>query len=109
MAFGTIGNASTSEGMFFEALNAAGVLQVPMLMSVWDDHYGISVPAEYQTTKQSISAILTGLQREGEGQSGFEIFVVRGWDYAGPARHLPARRRRVPRRSTCPCSSTSRS
>jgi pyruvate/2-oxoglutarate/acetoin dehydrogenase E1 component/TPP-dependent pyruvate/acetoin dehydrogenase alpha subunit len=82
VAFGTIGNASTSEGMFFEALNAAGVLQVPMLMSVWDDHYGISVPAEYQTTKQSISAILIGLQREGEGEQGFEIFVVRGWDYA---------------------------
>ena len=81
VAFGTIGNASTSEGMFFEALNAAGVLQIPMLMSVWDDHYGISVPAEYQTTKQSISAILMGLQREGEGESGFEIFVVPGWDY----------------------------
>ncbi|MGY3090274.1 pyruvate/2-oxoglutarate/acetoin dehydrogenase E1 component/TPP-dependent pyruvate/acetoin dehydrogenase alpha subunit [Hymenobacter sp. UYAg731] len=83
VAFGTIGNASTSEGMFFEALNAAGVLQVPMLVSVWDDHYGISVPAEYQTTKQSISEIMMGLQREGEGQSGFEIYVVRGWDYAG--------------------------
>ena len=83
VAFGTIGNASTSEGMFFEALNAAGVLQVPMLVSVWDDHYGISVPAEYQTTKQSISDIMMGLQREGEGQSGFEIYVVRGWDYAG--------------------------
>ncbi|WP_310397980.1 thiamine pyrophosphate-dependent enzyme [Hymenobacter sp.] len=82
VAFGTIGNASTSEGMFFEALNAAGVLQVPLLVSVWDDHYGISVPAEYQTTKQSISDILTGLQRDGEGQSGFEIYVVRGWDYA---------------------------
>jgi pyruvate/2-oxoglutarate/acetoin dehydrogenase E1 component/TPP-dependent pyruvate/acetoin dehydrogenase alpha subunit len=82
VAFGTIGNASTSEGMFFEALNAAGVLQIPMLMSVWDDHYGISVPAEYQTTKQSISAILMGLQRDGEGEPGFEIFVVRGWDYA---------------------------
>ncbi|MDF7810976.1 alpha-ketoacid dehydrogenase subunit alpha/beta [Hymenobacter sp. YC55] len=81
VAFGTIGNASTSEGMFFEALNAAGVLQIPMLMSVWDDHYGISVPAEYQTTKQSISAILMGLQRDGEGEPGFEIFVVKGWDY----------------------------
>ena len=81
VAFGTIGNASTSEGMFFEALNAAGVLQVPLLMSVWDDHYGISVPAEYQTTKQSISAILMGLQRESEQEEGFEIFVVRGWDY----------------------------
>ncbi len=82
VAFGTIGNASTSEGMFFEAINAAGVLQIPMLVSVWDDHYGISVPAEYQTTKQSISEILKGFQREGEGQPGFEIFVVKGWDYA---------------------------
>ena len=81
IAFGTIGNASTSEGMFFEALNAAGVLQIPMLVSVWDDHYGISVPAEYQTTKQSISALMAGLQREGDGQEGFEIYVVRGWDY----------------------------
>ncbi|WP_223650785.1 alpha-ketoacid dehydrogenase subunit alpha/beta [Hymenobacter psoromatis] len=81
VAFGTIGNASTSEGVFFEAINAAGVLQIPLLMSVWDDHYGISVPAEYQTTKQSISAILAGFQREGENQEGFEIFVVRGWDY----------------------------
>ncbi len=81
VAFGTIGNASTSEGMFFEALNAAGVLQIPMLVSVWDDHYGISVPAEYQTTKQSISALMAGLQREGDGQEGFEIYVVRGWDY----------------------------
>ncbi|RYY18261.1 MAG: transketolase, partial [Cytophagaceae bacterium] len=70
-----------SEGMFFEALNAAGVLQIPMLVSVWDDHYGISVPAEYQTTKQSISALMAGLQREGEGQEGFEIYVVKGWDY----------------------------
>ncbi|UPL50410.1 alpha-ketoacid dehydrogenase subunit alpha/beta [Hymenobacter sublimis] len=83
VAFGTIGNASTSEGMFFEAINAAGVLQIPMLVSVWDDHYGISVPAEYQTTKQNISEILKGFQREGEGQDGFEIFRVKGWDYAG--------------------------
>lgn len=82
VAFGTIGNASTSEGMFFEAINAAGVLQIPMLMSVWDDAYGISVGAEYQTTKQSISAILAGFQRDGEGQQGYEIFVVKGWDYA---------------------------
>ncbi|SDX41213.1 alpha-ketoacid dehydrogenase subunit alpha/beta [Hymenobacter psychrophilus] len=81
VAFGTIGNASTSEGMFFEAINAAGVLQIPMLISVWDDHYGISVPAEYQTTKQNISEILKGFQREGEGQEGFEIYRVNGWDY----------------------------
>lgn len=80
IAFGTIGNASTSEGMFFEAINAAGVLQVPMLMSVWDDDYGISVPKEYQTTKGSISKILAGFQRTST-EKGFEIFTVRGWDY----------------------------
>ncbi|HEY4652288.1 MAG TPA: thiamine pyrophosphate-dependent enzyme [Pontibacter sp.] len=82
VAFGTIGNASTSEGMFFEAINAAGVLQVPMLVSVWDDGYGISVPAEYQTTKGSISEILAGFQRNAEGEQGYEIFKVKGWDYA---------------------------
>jgi pyruvate/2-oxoglutarate/acetoin dehydrogenase E1 component/TPP-dependent pyruvate/acetoin dehydrogenase alpha subunit len=82
VAFGTIGNASTSEGMFFEAMNAAGVLQVPMLMSVWDDDYGISVPQEFHTTKESISKALAGFQRS-EKEKGFEIFTVRGWDYAG--------------------------
>ena len=82
VAFGTIGNASTSEGMFFEAINAAGVLQVPMLVSVWDDGYGISVPAEYQTTKGSISDILAGFQRNSREEQGYEIFKVRGWDYA---------------------------
>lgn len=80
IAFGTIGNASTSEGMFFEAINAAGVLQVPMLTSVWDDGYGISVPQEFHTTKSSISKALSGLQRSGD-EKGFEIFVVKGWDY----------------------------
>jgi 2-oxoisovalerate dehydrogenase E1 component len=80
IAFGTIGNASTSEGMFFEAINAAGVLQVPMLVSVWDDEYGISVPKEYQTTKGSISKILAGFQRDSEDK-GFEIFTAKGWDY----------------------------
>ena len=80
IAFGTIGNASSSEGMFFEAVNAAGVLQVPMLLSVWDDGYGISVPAKYQTTKQSISEILKGFQRDENGE-GYEIIKVRGWDY----------------------------
>ena len=82
VAFGTIGNASTSEGLFFEAFNAAGVLQVPMAISVWDDAYGISVPAKYQTTKEDISEILKGFQRE-EGTNGYEIFKVRGWDYVG--------------------------
>ena len=80
IAFGTIGNASTSEGVFFEAINAAGVLQVPMLTSVWDDDYGISVPKEYQTTKGSISKILNGFQRN-KNEKGYEIFSVKGWDY----------------------------
>ncbi|MFN4299574.1 MAG: thiamine pyrophosphate-dependent enzyme [Thermaurantimonas sp.] len=79
IAWGTIGNASTSEGLFFEAINAAGVLQIPMVVSVWDDDYGISVHSEYQTTKESISEILSGFQR-GE-KPGYEIFVVKGWDY----------------------------
>lgn len=80
VAFGTIGNGSTSEGIFFEAFNAAGVLQVPMAISVWDDAYAISVPAKLQTTKEDISEILSGFQRE-EGSNGYEIFKVRGWDY----------------------------
>ncbi len=80
IAFGTIGNASTSEGMFFEAINAAGVLQVPMLISVWDDEYGISVPKEYQTTKGSISKILAGFQRNKDGK-GYEIITACGWNY----------------------------
>ena len=80
IAFGTIGNASTSEGPFFETINAAGVLQVPMLMSVWDDGYGISVPQEYHTTKASISKALAGLQRSAN-EKGFEIINVKGWDY----------------------------
>lgn len=81
IAWGTIGNASTSEGLFFETINAAGVLQVPMVVSVWDDGYGISVPAEYHTTKQSISEILKGFQRDNENK-GYEIFVVQGWNYS---------------------------
>lgn len=80
VAWGTIGNASTSEGLFFETINAAGVLQVPMIVSVWDDDYGISVHAKYQTTKESISEILKGFQRD-KDNSGYEIFVVNGWDY----------------------------
>ncbi|MDO6675840.1 thiamine pyrophosphate-dependent enzyme [Tenacibaculum sp. 1_MG-2023] len=80
VAWGTIGNASTSEGLFFETINAAGVLQVPMIMNVWDDEYGISVHARHQTTKESISEILKGFQRENE-TNGYEIFVVNGWDY----------------------------
>jgi 2-oxoisovalerate dehydrogenase E1 component len=80
VAFGTIGDASTSEGLFWETFNAAGVLQVPMAISVWDDGYGISVPKKYQTTKESISTILKGFQRE-KGTNGYEIFKVDGWNY----------------------------
>ncbi|WP_445384962.1 alpha-ketoacid dehydrogenase subunit alpha/beta [Robiginitalea sp. IMCC44478] len=80
VAWGTIGNASTSEGHFFETINAAGVLQVPMIVSIWDDEYGISVPAKYQTTKENISEILKGFQRT-EESPGYEIFRVNGWDY----------------------------
>jgi pyruvate/2-oxoglutarate/acetoin dehydrogenase E1 component/TPP-dependent pyruvate/acetoin dehydrogenase alpha subunit len=80
IAWGTIGNASTSEGLFFETFNAAGVLQVPMVISVWDDDYGISVHSKYQTTKENISEILKGFQR-GEEDAGFEILQVKGWDY----------------------------
>lgn len=80
IAWGTIGNASTSEGLFFETINAAGVLQVPMVMSVWDDEYGISVHAKYQTTKENISEILKGFQRD-EDNNGYEILRVKGWDY----------------------------
>jgi pyruvate/2-oxoglutarate/acetoin dehydrogenase E1 component/TPP-dependent pyruvate/acetoin dehydrogenase alpha subunit len=80
VAFGTIGNASTSEGLFWEAFNAAGVLQVPMAISVWDDGYGISVPAEYQTCKQNISHILKGFKSD-ECGAGYEIYTVNGWDY----------------------------
>ena len=80
IAWGTIGNASTSEGVFFETINAAGVLQVPMIVSVWDDEYGISVHAKHQTTKENISEILKGFQRDDQN-SGFEIMTVNGWDY----------------------------
>ncbi|NQW41878.1 MAG: transketolase [Bacteroidetes bacterium] len=81
VAFGTIGNASTSEGGFWEVMNAAGVLQVPLAMSVWDDGYGISVPAKYQTTKENISAILKGFNSDENGV-GVDIFNAKGWDYA---------------------------
>ncbi|CAL67033.1 2-oxoacid dehydrogenase E1 component subunits alpha and beta [Christiangramia forsetii KT0803] len=80
IAWGTIGNASTSEGHFWETINAAGVLQVPMIMNVWDDEYGISVHAKHQTTKENISEILKGFQRD-ENNDGYEILVVEGWNY----------------------------
>ncbi|MFN3556551.1 MAG: thiamine pyrophosphate-dependent enzyme [Bacteroidales bacterium] len=80
VAFGTIGDSSTSEGLFWETMNAAGVLQVPMAMSVWDDGYGISVPIDYQTIKKSISEALKGFQRDAQHE-GFEILTAKAWDY----------------------------
>ena len=80
VAFGTIGDASTSEGHFWETMNAAGVLQVPLAMNVWDDGWGISVSKAYQTTKGSISTLMQGFQRE-PGTNGIEIFKTKGWDY----------------------------
>ena len=80
VAWGTIGNASTSEGLFFESLNAAGVHQIPMVISVWDDDYGISVDNSFQTVKESISEALSGFKRN-KTKDGFEIFSVKGWDY----------------------------
>ena len=80
VAWGTIGNASTSEGMFLETINAGGVLQVPMVISIWDDDYGISVPAEYHATKEDISEMLSGFERT-EEKAGYEMLKVKGWDY----------------------------
>lgn len=82
VCFCTIGEASTSEGHFWETMNAAGVLQVPLAVFVWDDGYGISVPKKFQTTKESISEALSGLQKE-EGTNGIDIYKLKGWDYAG--------------------------
>ncbi|GAA4325814.1 alpha-ketoacid dehydrogenase subunit alpha/beta [Flaviaesturariibacter amylovorans] len=81
VCFTTIGDASTSEGHFWETINAAGVLQVPLAVFVWDDGYGISVPKKYQTTKASISDVLEGFQQQ-DGTNGFRIFKVKAWDYA---------------------------
>jgi pyruvate/2-oxoglutarate/acetoin dehydrogenase E1 component/TPP-dependent pyruvate/acetoin dehydrogenase alpha subunit len=83
VAFGTIGNASCAEGMFWEAVNAAGVLRVPMLLAIWDDGYGISVPNELQVTKGDLSAILSGFRRSPESREGYDLYTVKGWDYAG--------------------------
>ena len=80
IAWGTIGNASTSEGHFWESINAAGVMQVPMLTSIWDDEYGISVHAKHQTTKQNLTAILSGFKTDKFGV-GIELITVNGWDY----------------------------
>ncbi len=97
IAFGTIGNAACAEGIFWEAINAVGVLQVPMLLAIWDDGYGISVPNELQVAKADIFNILQGFQNRPDGKPGIEIYKARGWDYpqlcetflaaAGPVRH----------------------
>ncbi|MFN3528370.1 MAG: thiamine pyrophosphate-dependent enzyme [Bacteroidia bacterium] len=81
VSFVTIGNASTSEGHFWETVNAAGVLQVPLAINIWDDQYGISVPAKYQTTKENLSDILSGFATNENGK-GYRIYTVKGWDYA---------------------------
>ncbi len=83
IAFGTIGNASCAEGMFWESLNAIGVLGAPAVISIWDDGYGISVTNEHQILKQDISNLLAGFQRENEDSPGYDIYTVYGWDYVG--------------------------
>lgn len=80
VVFATIGDASTSEGHFWETINAAGVLQIPLAVNVWDDGWGISVPSKYQTTKQSISKVLSGFENDENGK-GYKIFKAKGWDY----------------------------
>ncbi len=92
IAFGTIGNAACAEGVFWESINAIGVLQVPMLLAIWDDGYGISVPNELQIAKADISNILDGFQRRDDGKPGIAIHKARGWDYAGTVRPYFARR-----------------
>ena len=81
--FGTIGDASTSEGHFWESVNACGVLQIPVVMSIWDDGYGISVPSEYHTTRNDLSKVLSGFQRSSKNENGFELITVKAWDYEG--------------------------
>ncbi len=81
IAFGTIGNASCAEGMFWESINAGGVLQIPMIVSIWDDNYGISVPNDFQMTKGHISELLRGFQRDPKQKQGYDIYAVKGWDY----------------------------
>jgi 2-oxoisovalerate dehydrogenase E1 component len=81
IAFGTVGNATTAEGMFWESINAVGVLKAPMLLSIWDDEYGISVSNEFQMVKQDISELLRGFEREPGSRDGFDLYRVKGWDY----------------------------
>jgi pyruvate/2-oxoglutarate/acetoin dehydrogenase E1 component/TPP-dependent pyruvate/acetoin dehydrogenase alpha subunit len=81
IAFGTVGNATTAEGMFWESINAIGVLKAPVLLSIWDDCFGISVTSEHQLVKQNISSIIEGFRREPDSEEGFDIYTVYGWDY----------------------------
>lgn len=81
IAFGTIGNASCAEGPFWESVNAIGVLKSPAVISIWDDGYGISVPNEHQMVKQDLTALLSGFGREQDGDSGYHLYTVAGWDY----------------------------
>jgi 2-oxoisovalerate dehydrogenase E1 component len=83
VAFGTIGNASCAEGLFWETINAIGVLGVPAVISIWDDGYGISVPNKHQILNEDLSSVLRGFSRQREGDKGFDIYTVHGWDYAG--------------------------
>lgn len=82
IAIGTIGNASCAEGLFWESVNAIGVLRAPVLLAIWDDGYGISVPNEHQMVKQNVGEALRGFQRAPGAADGFELYTVRGWDYA---------------------------
>jgi 2-oxoisovalerate dehydrogenase E1 component len=81
IAFGTIGNAASAEGMFWETINAIGVLKAPLLLSIWDDEYGISVHNEHQIVKQNIGELLKGFQRTDGSSAGYDVYHVRGWDY----------------------------
>jgi pyruvate/2-oxoglutarate/acetoin dehydrogenase E1 component/TPP-dependent pyruvate/acetoin dehydrogenase alpha subunit len=101
VAFGTVGNATCAEGMFWEAVNAVGVLGGPMVLSIWDDEYGISVPNEYQITKGDLSALLAGFRREPGSRDGYDVYTVNGWDYPAlletyRAATATARREHVP-------------
>ncbi len=101
VAWGTIGNASCAEGMFWEAMNAIGVLQAPMLMSIWDDAYGISVPNHVQIARDDLSKLLSGFQRSGPGDTGIELMTVPGWNYP-ELRRTYARAEQIARRDHVP-------
>ncbi len=102
VAWATIGNATCAEGLFWEAVNAIGVLQAPAVIIIWDDEYGISVPNEYQITKGNLSEVLQGFRREGPGKPGYELFTVRGWDYPALVETF-ARAGELARKEHVPC------